>query len=79
MRYFELCRLAVLIVDSVSPGLVVLLDEGERDIHLLPIRLAAYPPAGGLLVADVPGHLSVEDAGDVVHSPGALLMLRRIP
>ena len=77
MGYFEFCRLAVLIIDGVPSGLVILLDEGEGDIHLLPVRLAAYPPAGGLLVANVPGHLSVEDTGDVVHSPRTPPTLRR--
>ena len=65
MRYLELLSLGDLTSDALSPGLVLVLDEGERQPHLGVVALAGDLLDSGLLSSNVPGHLPVEHAGDV--------------
>ena len=74
MRYLELLSLGDLVGDPLSPGLVLVLDEGEGKPHLGVVALAGNLLDPGLLDSNVPGHLPVEDAGDVRQN-GALSVM----
>ena len=65
MRNLKLLGLGDLVGDPFSPDLVLVLDEGEGKPHLGFVALAGNLLDPGLLDSNVPGHLPVEDAGDV--------------
>ena len=74
MRNLELLSLGDLVGDPLSPGLVLVLDEGEGKPHLGVVALAGNLLDPGLLDSNVPGHLPVEDAGDI-RQTGALFVM----
>ena len=74
MRNLKLLSLGDLVGDPLSPGLVLVLDEGEGKPHLGVVVLVGNLLDPGRLGTNVPGHISVEDAGDV-RQTGALSVM----
>ena len=74
MRYLELLSLGDLVGDPLSPGLVLVLDEGEGKPHLGVVALAGNLIDPCRCGPNVPGHLPVEDTGDV-RQTGALFIM----
>ena len=77
MRNLKLLSLGDLVDDPLSPSLVLVLDEGEGKPHLGVVALAGNLLDPSLLDSNVPGHLPVEDAGNV-RQTGAISVIARV-